>query len=457
MQAMQFWFLAALLGTATASMLWKAERFPLLAWIAHAPLGLALLWCTPTQAALAGALAGGFGSAPSVLIREFRVLLPITTIPSALALCLGSALGAHAIAALGTVWLALVLPGTVLMGLMPLRVLGAPRWVSNPLACTQERCLAMVHTARAFGDLGTTSLLALFASGTALVLTSRNLSVLILALGVLTLALVFFAFGVVSLRAAVKRMDASPRLRVAAVVADRPPRDNPDGLLPIESADDDADAAVRRYVPLVTRAVSEGAELIVLPEVSVHLDANSRERWVSAVTTWAQTHGITLVAPFFDASAPVNTLAVIDGRGIRATYDKQHPARRMEPPRRKRCEPGPTLMRSRCGEVPLSTVICVDLDYGDMVGPLRAAGGLLAVPSNDMFGGFDRRHHRTAVWAAVTTGVSILRAAGHGISAAYDGAGRLLGASSSESGPVALTLNVPLSPPRPRHLRRNPG
>ena len=391
---MQSWFLAALLGTATASMLWKAERFPLLAWIAHAPLGLALLWCTPAQAAVAGALAGGFGSAPSVSIREFRALLPITTIPSALALCLGSALGAHAIAALGTFWLALVLPGTVLMGLMPLRVLGAPRWVSNPLACTQARCLAMVHTARAFGDLGTTSLLVLFASGTALVFASRNLSVLVVALGVPTIALGFFALGVANLRAAVKRMDAAPRLRVAAVVADRPPRDNLDGLLPIEFADDNVDAAEHRYHPLVTRAASEGAELIMLPEVSLHVDANSRERWIGAITTWAQTHGVTLVAPFFDASAPVNTLAVIDSGGILATYDKQHPARGMEPPRRKRCEPGPTLMQSRCGEVPLSTVICVDLDYGDMVGPVRAAGGLLAVPANDMFGGFDRRHHR---------------------------------------------------------------
>lgn len=314
----------------------------------------------------------------------------------------------------------------------------------------------MVHTARACGDLGPTSVLVLFASGIALIFASRNPLVLVVGLGVLTLALGFFALGVVSLRATVNRMDAAPRLRVAAVVADRPARNNLDGLLPIGSANDDVDAAEHRYHPLVARAASEGAELIVLPEVAVHLDANSRERWIASLTTWAQTLGVTLVAPYFDASAPVNTLAVIDGGGIRAIYDKQHPARGMEPPRRKRCEPGPTLVCSRCGEVPLSTVICVDLDYEDMVGPVRAAGALLAVPANDMFGGFDRRHHRTAIWAAVTTGVSTLRATGRGISAAYDGAGRLLGACSSESGPVVLTLDVPLSPPRPGHVRRDP-
>jgi predicted amidohydrolase len=167
------------------------------------------------------------------------------------------------------------------------------------------------------------------------------------------------------------------------------------------------------------------------------------------VTTWARSHEVVLVAPCFDRDAPANTLTVVDARGSASTYDKQHPARGMEPPRRERTPPGPRLVATRGGDIPLSTVICVDLDYGDLVDPVRSAGGILAAPSNDWFGGFERMHHRTAVWSAVLTGASTVRATGHGISAVYDGAGRVIAEESSSNGPVVLVVDAPLAAPRP--------
>lgn len=77
----------------------------------------------------------------------------------------------------------------------------------------------------------------------------------------------------------------------------------------------------------------------------------------------------------------------------------------------------------------------------------RAAGALLAAPSNDWFGGFELLHHRSAVWTAVLGGVPIVRATGHGTSAIYDAAGHVLAQQTSQHGPVVLVADVPLSYP----------
>ena len=113
--------------------------------------------------------------------------------------------------------------------------------------------------------------------------------------------------------------------------------------------------------------------------------------------------------------------------------------------------PGPvSIPAGRTGDdaATLSTVICVDLDYADLIAPVQAAGGILVVPANDWFQGFDELHNRTAVWSAVMTGVSVLRATGHGISSVTDGSGRVLARQSSERGPVVLVADVPCAPPQ---------
>lgn len=421
--------LAAGLGTALLS--WRAERAPLVAWIAHAPLAVALT-LGPAEAALAAFVAGGLASVRAV--HPFRHLVPLAAIPPALAAAPVASLGALATARLGPSVLLIASPLVALAMVAPLRLLGAPRWVSSPLACTQEPWRAVVFTARAGTDLVTTALLALGGAGASLLLLSPIAATL--ALGTVGLALVL-ADRV--RRRAEARIDASPRARIAAVVADAPAASFA-GLAPLEAPEyRDVEAAVARYAPLVARAAEAGAVLIALPEVAVHVDAAGRARWEDAAERWARALGVAIVVPAFDASVPANQLVVIDESGVRARHDKQHPALGVEPPVRRRKAPPVLTLRG----LSMTPVICVDLDYDDLIASARRADVLVA-PSNDWWGGFEEKHHRTAVWAAVRSGATVLRATGHGISSAIDGAGRVLARASSEHGEVVLVVDAPI-------------
>ena len=182
--------------------------------------------------------------------------------------------------------------------------------------------------------------------------------------------------------------------------------------------------------------------MIVLPEVAVYLERETRARWLEAVQAWARALDVAIVAPYFNAELPRNELAVIDARGVVAEHEQQHPARNLEPPRRARLPVGPHRVLAAGAELGMSTAICVDLDYGDTARSARRAGQLLAVPANDWFGGFEVTHQRTAVGCAVLARVPIVRATGHGISAIIDRAGRIVAQQSSQHGPVVLVADV---------------
>jgi predicted amidohydrolase len=209
----------------------------------------------------------------------------------------------------------------------------------------------------------------------------------------------------------------------------------------------------RRRSADVTEAAARGARLVVLPEVAIVVDDTTKAKWFEATRLWAAKHGITIVAPHIDRSIPCNALEVIEASGQTWIHDKQHPAPHLEPPRRATEPPGP---RHLAEGFALSTPICVDLDYPDVIAAARQ-GGVIAVPANDWpQSGFHELHDRTAVWAAVLGQTSILRAAGHGICSVRDGAGRLLARASSLDGPVVLVVDVPLNPPMASSRRIEP-
>ena len=56
-------------------------------------------------------------------------------------------------------------------------------------------------------------------------------------------------------------------------------------------------------------------------------------------------------------------------------------------------------------------------------------------------------HHRSAVWSAVMAGVPVVRSNGHGISAVYDAAGRVVATANSLDGPVVLVADVRAAQP----------
>ena len=122
---------------------------------------------------------------------------------------------------------------------------------------------------------------------------------------------------------------------------------------------------------------------------------------------------------------------------IAVTYDKQHPAPGLEPRPEKRMPPA-LLPRS---SFPLCAVQCVDLDYPDLIRPVSRAGGVLAVPADD-WTEITGMHHRSAVWSAVMAQVPVVRSNGHGISAVYDGAGRVVATADSLDGPVVLAADI---------------
>jgi apolipoprotein N-acyltransferase len=441
------WPLALGLGLLAGGLGIAALRLPLLAWVALAPLGLAMARHSPGMAALAGGVAGAVLAVPSFPTKTLRRLLVLGAGIS----FVSHAGVAAAIAALWPdgerAWAVVAVPLFAVMATLPLRFAGAPRTATNPLARTQECWLPVVHIARLGSDLWVTAALGTSAGIATLWAfggPGERSSFVALAAGGLVLGAAL-AFGALSYRAAKRRVSVRRRVPVAAVVCDGAAPDGPlDGLWPLRSAEyADVQATVARYERHVATAAAAGARVIVLPEVAVRVGPASREAWIDAVRVWATRHGVAIVAPYFDDSRPLNELVVVGPTGPLARYEKQHPGP-IEPKRVTRMPPG---LAEIAGPetLSLSAVICVDLDYGDLVRPVARARGLLAVPAND-WPGYETLHHRAAVWAAVMSGTSVLRATGHGISAAYDPAGRLLAQQTSLSAErsVVLVAAVPV-------------
>ena len=411
------------------------KALPLVGWFVLLPVALLALLRSPLEAGLAAALVGGLASAAAVWSRTLRRLVPLTAATSAVSWGVSAALAAWL--AEGP-WLVVAFPLAMVAAVLPLRLFAAPRWVYNPLARTQQPWLVVVHTARLGGDLMTTAVLATASTSVALALCGY----LWAAAAGTGFVVAMLAFGWASLRRATRRAGQGSPHRVAAVVVDGKPPEHGEltGTWPVESPEyRDVEGTLARYRPHVEEAARQGAEVIVLPEVSVVAEAGEPARWCAGVEAWAREFDVAIVAPFFDAVPPYNTLAVIDKSGVVAHYDKQHPARGLEPPPRAKMEVGPHRLANGAA---LSTAICVDLDYSDTARSARRAGALLAVPSNDWLGGFEVLHHKSAVWAAVMGGVPVVRSTGHGISSIWDGAGRVLKQQSSAGGPVVLVAEV---------------
>lgn len=296
---------------------------PLFGWIVLTPVALLALLRSPAEAAVAAALTGALASVSTCLSRTLRHLIPLSAVPSALSWGACTWLVAWLVP---SAWFVVAFPLAMVAATLPLRLMGAPQFVNNPLVRTQEPWLFVVHTARFGGDLTTTGLLATSAASLALGIRGDLLPA---AVGGAVVASML-TLGWASYRRAVQRMARAPRLRVAAVVVDgRPPANGElTGLWPGESPEyRDVAGTLARYRSHVDAAAHEGASLIVLPEASAWLEGDDRVYFRREIEAWASRLEVTIVAAYVDATTPKNMLHVIDRTGVVGSYEKQHPAR----------------------------------------------------------------------------------------------------------------------------------
>lgn len=138
---------------------------PLFGWLVLVPVVLLMVFRSPMEAGLTAALVGALTSSSTVWSKTLRALVPLSAIPSAFAWGATTALVAWLVP---KPWLVVGFPLAMVAATLPLRLVGAPRFVANPLLRTQERWLVVVHTARYGGQLVTTSLLATASASIAL-------------------------------------------------------------------------------------------------------------------------------------------------------------------------------------------------------------------------------------------------------------------------------------------------
>jgi apolipoprotein N-acyltransferase len=433
---------AIVCGAASGLLAAVAYRWRLawLAALALAPLVAAVYLYPPVPAGLAamvcGVLALGSNrqaSVPAEVVRPARLVEAGLTV--AMALAWGVVYGVAAWLWPDDVpaWGAIVMPAAAVALSLFYRT-RAPRYWSWLLGSV-DSTLPVVHVARLGTDLTIPALLGLSATVPVMLLVQLPpaTTTFVAAAAAALLVAAALTFGAVSYRRTVARLDHQQRLRVAAVAA-----------CP-ETFDDNApeyadiDAAIDRYQPHIDRAVAQGAQLIVLPEYAVKVSSQTRQRWLDAISRWARQAHARVVAGLGQTQPAKDQLVIADQTGqIAATYDKQHPAPGLEPKPDTRTPPA---LDPRA-PFPVSAVVCVDLDYPDLVRPVSRTGGVLAVPAND-WPEIVQMHHRSAVWSAVMAGVPVIRSTGHGISAVYDAAGRVLARANSLNGPVVLVTDVP--------------
>ena len=432
-------FAALGLGAASGILGVLSYRFRLawLAWLSLAPLAAAVYLYSPLPAGLAGGVCGLLLAASDrqmsrpAVYRGARRDEALFAVAVALLWAGVFALAAWVWPNGVPAWGALVMPAAAVAVSLYLRA-GAPRYQSWFLG-TQDTFLPVVHITRLGTDLVIPTLLALGSAVPVIVLAQLPPAGAAIAasVGAIVVIAAALAFGQINYHRAIDRAASEEPLRVAAVSVSPPTFD------PLHVPDySDVDATIARYQPHIATAIAQGAQLIVLPEYAVVVSTQSRHKWLTAVSRWAQEAHAPVVSGVIEPDK--NQLVIADETGaIAATYSKQHPAPGLEPKPEARTPPV-ILPRS---PLPLCAVQCVDLDYPDLIRPVSRAGGVLAVPADD-WTEIAGMHHRSAVWSAVMADVPVVRSNGHGISAVYDSAGHVIATANSVDGPVVLVADV---------------
>lgn len=407
------------------------------------PLAAAIYLCPPADAAVAGLLFGAAAAVPCAwgrfpFNRRFeRVIVASQALLSAAL----AATAAWVWPDRAPAWGLVIFPVTIVV-LAALPTMSGGR-VANVLLPVAQQSATLVHVGR-LGLPVVSALVAVWAAIPIALLSgwppSRPSAT---AAAVATvLAAVVLAFGRFRLGRAVRAASRASTVRVAAVATDVDPVGCQDAL-PGQQARGHLAEVIAAYDPLVRQALGSGAGLVVLPESAAWAsNSGEREEWVDVLRRWAGQGAATIVAGLFDQQERRNQLVIVGPGGrLLSTYDKRHPVAAGESVNAGHA--GPAAISD---PLPLSAAICYDLDFSDLLRPVRRQGGILAAPTND-WKEYADLHRQAAVWVPVSTRTSLVRAASHGISAIIDPAGRTLAEASSFDGPVVLVADVPVGHP----------
>jgi apolipoprotein N-acyltransferase len=204
----------------------------------------------------------------------------------------------------------------------------------------------------------------------------------------------------------------------------------------------------RSFLERSRREARAGAKLVAWPETNLIVFQEDEAAFLKSAVQLAADEGIYLAMGMgtvqIDAPKPVENKAVlIEPSGkIAFSYRKTHSVAGWEA----------SVMKPGDGHLPvvdtsegrMATAICYDADFPEFVRAIgRARAGIWFLPAND-WAAIKRVHFEMAAFRAVENGVPIVRAASSGISGAFDGWGRVLGATDHFSGAQAMVAQVPL-------------
>jgi apolipoprotein N-acyltransferase len=192
-----------------------------------------------------------------------------------------------------------------------------------------------------------------------------------------------------------------------------------------ERARDDGRADQKQMLEKNARAAAHGAKIIVWPEYAAYVTEADKPALIEKVAAVTKKFGV-YVATAFGGIAPSSSIPVSNRLiwiGPEGTaLDDHHKYRTvpgLEPPAHA---PKITPIDTPYGRV--AGVICADADVPHILKRAGEAGvALLAVPTQD-WRETRRYHYRFLPFRAVENGFAVLRAAGDGISAAFDPLGR---------------------------------
>lgn len=181
-------------------------------------------------------------------------------------------------------------------------------------------------------------------------------------------------------------------------------------LVQLDIAWNDPETSVSRAHPLVTEAASQGAELILLPEMfscgfsfpTGNVARRAYDSGVEALKKWSRTSNAVLAAsianPTSNSLRPRNTIVVVRNQEILGTYDKSHLfsfAKEDES-----YESGNAPLTLEINGTSFSFLICYDLRFPEMWSALADTTHVYCLLANWP----KRRHHH---WRSLLTARAI--------------------------------------------------